>query len=263
MSKQDLKDCTFIIPVKIDSYDREQNFKFVIDYLTKNFDTNIVITETSNNEELVLNKKYGNLIKDNNIILIEKPKEKTFHRTRYLNEMLKQVTTSVTVNYDIDVFIPKNNYLKAFNLIMEDNFDLVYPYDRGWYQFMVHQDYRDEILEKKCKEIDIKKLTRYTSEFGHLQFFKTETYKKGYGENEGFIAYGPEDKERYNRFKLLDFNVIHMSDCPVFHLEHYRGKDSGHHENYENNEILWEKLGKMSKEETKEYYRKQSYITKL
>jgi hypothetical protein len=265
MKKIDLRDCTFIIPLKVDSFDREQNFLFTINYLTKNFDTNIIITETSDNNSLILNKKYRDIINKNNILLIEKENENVFHRTRYLNEMLKMVNTPVTINYDIDVFIPKKNYSKARDLILIDNFDLVYPYTtRSWYQYKVPQVYRDTIIKNNLQDLDIKKLIKHTTEYGHLQFFNTASYIKGYGENEDFISYGPEDKERYFRFNRLGFKITDLKDGEyVFHLEHYRGKDSGHHENYENNENLWEKLKKLTKEETIEYYKKQPYITKL
>ena len=43
--KHDLKDITFTIPVRIDSKDRFDNIHYIIDYLTANFDTNIIVFE--------------------------------------------------------------------------------------------------------------------------------------------------------------------------------------------------------------------------
>jgi len=257
MNKINLTDCTFIIPLKVDSYDREQNFLFCINYLTKNFDTNIIITETSDNNSLILNKKYRELINKNNILLIEKDSEKVFHRTKYLNEMLNMVKTSVTINYDIDVFLPKKNYSKARDLILIDNFDLVYPYTtKSWYQYKVPQAYRDIILKDNLQDINFNKLIKHTTEHGHLQFFNTASYKQGYGENEDFISYGPEDKERYFRFNKLGFKITDLKDGEyVFHLEHYRGLDSGHHDNYENNEKIWSKIQSFSDSEFLNYYK--------
>ena len=257
--KKILLDCTFIIPVKIDSYDRKQNFKFVINYLVKNFETNIIITETSETEELFLNNNYNNFFAKNNIKLIEKKNEKVFHRTRYLNEMLNMVQSKITVNYDVDVFLPVSSYLEAVSLILNDKKDLVYPYSRGWYQYMIPQSYRDEILNKEAKSIELNKLNKHTAEFGHLQFFNTASYKKGFGENEDFISYGPEDKERYFRFNKLGYDVCHMGpEKYVFHLEHHRGKDSGHHDNYESNETKWEYIKTLSRDKLLKYYENKS-----
>lgn len=260
--KEDLTDCTFIIPLKLDSYDREQNFKFVINYITKNFNTNIIITETSDTDSLILRQKYNNLIEDNNILLTEKKFEKAFHRTRYLNEMLNQVTTPVTVNYDIDVFIPKKNYLRARDLILIDKFDLVYPYTTiDWFQYKVPQAYRDLVMKEDLKDMDVKNLILHTTEYGHLQFFNTASYKNGYGENEEFISYGPEDKERFFRFKNLGYRITDLKGGEfVFHLEHHRGPDSGHHGNYENNERLWTLIKNIPLTNLKEYYSNLTYI---
>lgn len=261
--KIDLTDCTFIIPLKIDGYDREQNFKFVINYLCNNFNTNIIITETSESEKLVLKQKYNDILVNNNITLIEKTNEEVFHRTKYLNDMLIMSKTKITINYDIDVFLPISSYLKSRDLINE-GYDLVYPYGFGDFQYMIFQNYRDHLLNiNNISKLDDKFLFKTLSRWGHLQFFNTESYKKGFGENELFISYGPEDKERYNRFKLLGFKVTHLDGFFVFHLEHFRGKDSGFHDSLQKNEDLWVKLKNLSKEETINYYNKQTYITKF
>lgn len=262
MEKIDLTDCTFIIPLKIDGYDREQNFKFVINYLCSKFDTNIIITETSDTNKLILKEKYNDILVNNNITLIEKPNEQTFHRTKYLNDMLIMSKTKITINYDIDVFLPVASYLKARDLINQ-GYDLVFPYGNGQFQFMVPQFYRDQIINTNIFKLETSKLIQHTSICGHLQFFNTESYKKGFGENESFISYGPEDKERFHRFQLLGFKVTHIDGSFVFHLEHFRGKDSGQHENFESNEKLWETLKSLSKDDIIEYYNKQNYCQKF
>ena len=43
--KRDLKDCTFIIPIRIESTDRMRNVITILCYLNSNFDTNIIVKE--------------------------------------------------------------------------------------------------------------------------------------------------------------------------------------------------------------------------
>ena len=43
--KKDLKDCTFIIPIRIESTDRLRNVITILCYLNSNFDTNIIVKE--------------------------------------------------------------------------------------------------------------------------------------------------------------------------------------------------------------------------
>ena len=41
----DLKNCTFIIPIRIESEDRMRNVVTVLAYLLKNFDTKVIVKE--------------------------------------------------------------------------------------------------------------------------------------------------------------------------------------------------------------------------
>ena len=41
--RKDLKDCTFIIPIRIESDDRLRNVITVLCFLVSNFDTNIIV----------------------------------------------------------------------------------------------------------------------------------------------------------------------------------------------------------------------------
>jgi hypothetical protein len=256
MEKLDLTDCTFIIPVKIDSEDREKNFRFVMKYFYDKFNTNIIITESSHNDDLVLKNIYSDILKKTNTILIEKPDEKYFHRTRYLNEMLKMSKTKITVNYDVDVFMPIHNYWEA-KIKINEGCDLVYPFDVGNFQLEVPQEYRDEIINQDICKIDLKRLLLNRSEYGHVQFFNTESYKKGFGENEEFISFGPEDQERYYRFNKLGYKAEHLKNKFVFHLNHTRGKDSiSNHKHYQQNVNIWEKIKKMSDKDLLKYYKK-------
>ena len=43
--KRDLKDCTFIVPIRIESNDRLRNVITVLCYIASNFDTNIIVKE--------------------------------------------------------------------------------------------------------------------------------------------------------------------------------------------------------------------------
>lgn len=261
-NKIDLTDCTFIIPLRIDSEDREQNFKFVMKYFYDKFKTNIIITESSNNDDLVLQNDYSDILEKTNVKLIEKPNEKYFRRTHYLNEMLKISKTKITVNYDIDVFMPIHNYWEAKQLI-HDGFDLVYPFSNGKFQLEVPQNYRDEMLNENIIKIDIKRLFLNRSEYGHAQFFNTESYKNGFGENEEFVSFGPEDQERYYRFLTLGYKISHLENRYVFHLNHSRNRLSNKHKHYDSNHKLWDKIKKLSKEEILCYYNNLGYTKNL
>ena len=61
----DLKSCTFIIPVRIESEDRMRNVITVLCYILENFDTKVILKEVDT--ESVFRKKYYHRLK---IILV-------------------------------------------------------------------------------------------------------------------------------------------------------------------------------------------------
>lgn len=228
---KNLKDCTFIIPVKIEHQDRYNNARSVLGFLNYHFQTNVIIYEVSEDGESRLNflDDLKNLDISHSIssLLPSKP----FHRTRYLNIMLDKVKTPVVVNYDIDVFLPPQSYLTCRDRIVNGEVDVYYPYSFGASQYQVlpsvdrtrfNLDFSIQSILPYMGSYGIRK---YYSEYGHCIFFNTDVYREFGGENEEFISYGPEDKERGIRFKAFTDKVEWLDDV-VFHFEHHRGNDS-------------------------------------
>ena len=130
--KNDLKDCTFIIPIRIESEDRLRNVITVLCFLVSNFDTNIIVKEVDTKsvfQEQAL-PQIEEFCEDVSCIkhIFEESEDPLFLREKILNEMLVQTTTKVVVNYDIDVLFDPQVYLEAYRRIMEDECDMVYPY---------------------------------------------------------------------------------------------------------------------------------------
>lgn len=255
-----LTDATFIIPVKIDSNDRLQNFHATINYLSTNLDTNIIIYEMDEHSKL------QNIVKDNVTHIFEQNDTQIFHRTRYLNYMLNMSKTPITVNYDIDVVLPVESYVEACKKILNENYDLVYPYGYGNFQHKVNPSGRDKIIvdPSLTKLVDSDFETMYfLSWFGHCQFFNTNTYKQYGGENEYFVSYGPEDFERYSRFVNLETKVLHLKDRIVYHFEHERGSNSSSKNPFfPQNDRLYNILKSKPKEYLQAYYTSVEYTDK-
>ena len=117
--KKDLKDTSFILPVKIESEDRLRNVITVCCFLLENFDTTVILKEVDaesvfQKEALPQISEYvedaiGNLI---HVHEVPDPDDPVFYRMRYLNEMLDMVETPVVSNYDCDVLLPLDTYLQ-------------------------------------------------------------------------------------------------------------------------------------------------------
>jgi len=250
----DLMKTTFIIPVCVESDDSYNNAKTVLGFLNNHFKTNVIIHElTKDISKLDFLDSLTNL-KINHIIQIDSLDY--YHRTRQLNEMLNIVKTPVVVNYDIDVILPVDSYVKSQRLIDKGSSDFVYPYGDGYYQREISLSYnRDNFnVNFDTSSIDERFLKTIRSKYGHCIFANTKNYRECGGENENFIGYGPEDAERENRFVTLKYNVTRIDDL-VYHLEHFRTPFSnGDNKYYQPNHDLCDKLLKMNSEALKKYY---------
>lgn len=258
----ELNEATFIIPISIESEDRRSNTYTTLKYLFKNLQTNILIFEYSKTSHV--EKILSELDFNNNYVYYKfiKNDSNIFHRTKILNEMLNIVNTPITINYDIDILLKPQSYKKTCNLIT-DGYDLVYPYFWGDSQYQVLYSGRSKIL--KSQSLNFLTNTDYKiarSEFGHCQFFNTESYVSGGMENENFISYAPEDQERGYRFRKLGYQVC-WSDDYVYHLEHTRTSNSNSTNPLMKKNIeLFEYIKSLSKEDLRKYYINSEYIKK-
>jgi len=275
MTKHNLTDTTFIIPVKIESDDRLRNAITVCCFLLSKFDTNILIKEVNSepvfeNEALPQIKEFIGDI-SNISYYFEKESDNTFfHKTRYFNELLSKCDTDVVSAYDIDVLLPVSSYLESEKMC-KGEYDLVYPFGFGTQENQVkwqkkvfasdelvshflNENFDFSIFESSCQ--------KDRAQWGHAQFFKRKSYIKGGMENENFKAWGPEDEEKHYRFPKLGYNIGRIFDW-VYHLEHSRGDDSERTNIYfRDNLKLMEDIRSLSVEELRNYYNTQEYLKK-
>lgn len=252
--KINLLDATFIIPIYYDSADRVSNAAVTLSYLCKHLHTNILIYEYG---PVCRTPKILEQIntEGSNIEVLYEEGNGIFHRTKYLNRLLRKVTTPVVCNYDIDILLQPDTYVKARNRILE-GVDLHYPYFFGLSQKKVNCTGREKLFNAGLLWVlEPGDWTPDQSEYGHCQFFNTESYKAGGGEQNLFISYGPEDAERAYRFLELGYRV-EWGCAYIYHLEHPRGANSNSDNPYfKRNHQLFEYIKSLTHEELKAYYK--------
>ena len=285
--KYDLNDTTFIIPLRIDTDDRLRNIVLTTSFLLRNFECTVTVLESDEEKKfeqwaLPLIQHYTDTTDLNYVF--EHNEDEHFHRTRLLNDMVMMSDTDIVVNYDSDIILPISSYTQAVKMLREDGFDVVYPYkfgERGERKVVLKTRIEDEDdLENFSKQDGVKDFIKefkpevfdshhfYAenvnglgwAEYGMVQFFKTSVYKEGYLENEGFMAYAPEDVERHFRWKTLGYNIGRV-DNHAYHLEHKRTPNSWFNNPFmQHNNQLWEKLKDMDRDGLIEYYENQPYV---
>tara|TARA_Y100000766_G_C18828924_1_gene567009 strand:+ start:44 stop:913 length:870 start_codon:yes stop_codon:yes gene_type:complete len=274
----DLTKTTFIIPLRIETDDRMRNIITTLIYLTRNFNTKIIVKEVD--KESVYEREVIPLLKqalEPEMLtcihhIFEQSDDFTFHRTKILNDMLWMVDTPVVANYDSDILLPLESYINATNMISKGwvhpdaegskPVKVIYPYGYGDYQFQCHvgdNEVTNFINSGFNFEYFNGHMRQWDAKYGFCQFFDTEEYKKLGGENENFVAYGYEDDERHFRFNLLS-SVGRIHEY-VYHLEHGRTKNSWFNNPHcEDNKKLWETLKVKGKESLTKYYQEIDYI---
>jgi len=227
--KTNLIDTTFVIPIRIDSIIRLENFLLTIENLVSNFDTNIVVIEASSYNNKIVESLISREI---NYQFIE-DKDPIFHRTKYLNIASSQVKTDIIGIWDADVIIDPMQVVEAIMQIRLQKCDVAYPYDGNFMDtsYIIRNRFyinRDVAFLKKNES---KMRSLYSSEdradaVGGAFLVLYEKYKYAGKENESFYGWGPEDGERYNRWQGLGFCVYRSAGC-LFHLSHPRDINGG------------------------------------
>ena len=244
----DLKQTTFLIPVKIEHEDRANNLKIVVDYLSNALDTNIIIHEQDSDavRDILKDYRFGYMKTEREDGMI--------HRTKQLNDMTKKATTPVVVNYDADVLCYPEIYKQAQEVILQNRADVVYPYNGKFYD--VPRKYHDVIFERKTlghiEPIQNNGDLLHPNSVGGAIFLNRQKYMDVGMENQNFMSWGFEDNERLFRFKKLGCRIARIGGA-LFHLTHTRTTNSvPEHPFYKHNEQEFYRIVRMHKQQLRQ-----------
>lgn len=262
-----MMDLTFLVPTRIETEDRLRNIISSVSYLLKHVPSKILVKEVSNHPTFKFRaipeiKKYVSI--SNLEYFYEESDEPLFCKGKVLNDLIVASDTKVVVNYDADCILPLSSYRDAYEMIVNDQADVVYPYGCGIYQWKA--DYSPETYQDFMNTLDTsildKKKTLSNSTIGWSQFVNRQKYIDSFMMNENFISWGCEDDEFYYRMSVLG-NRISRIDNYVYHLEHSRTYNSWFsNPNFNSNYRLWNMIKTFDRNQLIEYYKKQDYLKK-
>lgn len=260
-------DLTFLIPIRIETEDRLRNIISSVSYILKHIPAKVLVKEVSphptfNIRAIAKIKKYADI--SNLEYHHEQTTEPLFCKSKVLNDLILASRTKVVANYDADCILPISSYHKAYELIINNQADVVYPYACGVYQWK--SDYNSEIYEEFVNTLDVsvldKKKTLSSSTIGWTQFVNREKYIDSFMMNENFISWGCEDDEFYYRMSVLGNRIERVNDY-VYHLEHSRTNNSWFsNPNFNSNWILWNTIKTFDRQQLIQYYSNQDYLKK-
>lgn len=234
--KHDLMDMTFLIPVRTDSMYRLENLLLTVHFLSRNFKTNIKILEADrycNNliKELLPQVEYT-FIEDRDLV---------FHRTKYQNLLVQNVTTPYIAIWEAEIIIPPSQVLDAISQLRNDSTDVSFPYDGKALDttFLLREYYA------KAPSVDLlnrnknKMTVLYDREdlVGGALFIKRDMYIQSGMDDERYYGWGNEDFERVLRWKILKYRIYRATGC-LYHLSHSRGDNSRYISRYSKDKSL-------------------------
>lgn len=246
--KIDLTDTTFIIPVFYDHIDRKLNFMLTLNFILEHFDTNIIIGEQGS-DEFATFKEHGKYVK------FDMP---VFHRTRMINEMAKQATTPIIINWDCDNICAPVQIAEAVNAI-RNGVDISYPFD-GTVQRTPRFCFANVSETLDVFYISDKYCAEKHSSVGHAVVMNKKSFIRAGMENENFISWGPEDSERFNRYHILGLTVQRIPGA-MYHMDHYVGENSSpKNEHFKANEKEFLNVVTRNKNKLEEYINSWDWI---
>jgi hypothetical protein len=244
--KTNLKDITFIIPIRVDSMIRLENLLLTVDCIHKNFDTNIIVLEAAPYN----NKIIPFLLQDITYWFVE-DKDPVFHKTKFVNRMTKIVDTTFIAIWDVDVILEKEQIQDSVEQLRDGNCDVAYPYNGDFLDtsdilrnhYWIHRDI--EFLKKhKDKMNSLYSVEGVVGAVGGAVFTMTEKYLCSGMDNEEFYGWGLEDGERHYRWLEFGYTIYRSKNC-IFHLSHprdlngsFRSKNHHNKAKFDFNEIV-------------------------
>lgn len=221
-----MTDLTVLIPVRLDSLVRLENLMAVIRYLQGNFDFKIVVTEGDKYNNSVLDVMLPKSVEH---IFVE-DSDPVFYRTKYINDMARNVATKYLAVWDTDVVFPVKQVYCALELLDTRCCDIAFPYDGRFLDStkIIRQMYIEKGDLRILEELSEMMSTPYGNNMrGGAFLANAARYIEAGGENERFYGWGPEDWERVERWKNLGYKMRTVEGV-LFHLSHPRDMNGTH-----------------------------------
>lgn len=217
----DFSNVDFVIPVRLDSIYRLENLLTVVKFLRK-WHANINIVESGKYNNNIIKSLLGNQKKINYYFYFDR--DIVFHRTKYINKIVRKCNLPFVAVWDADVLVPPRQIALSIQKMENDTADVSYPYDGNFLD--VDEVLREEFLSTPRisfleSHIDFMNNLYGNNLKGGGFLIKRDFYILAGLENERFYGWGPEDAERYERWRILGLR-IHRSSGSMFHLYHPR-----------------------------------------
>lgn len=210
------KTFTIIIPVRMDNDERRRNLETVLRWIAP-LNVPVLLLEADAQSELGFYKeKFPNLE-----YIFVYDENKVFHRTKYINVLLRKAKTEIVAVWDADIIVSYLQIRETVEALSGGNGTIMYPYDGIVRMLPADKSdiFRDDLNLHAVERLSLPPLLGRRSCGGIYFVNKTRYFSIG-GENENYIGWGPEDAERLRRALIMGHRVEWLSTGSAYHLYH-------------------------------------------
>lgn len=214
---------TFAIPFRIDSEERFRNLCAVLKWLSP-LGCKVFLLEADEEKKVQVDLLERKELIEYSFV---KDTKMCFHRSCYINQLLRMANTKIVSVWDTDIIADYRNIREAVRLIVEKNVTLSYPYC-GKFIMLTPECSVQFLKDADISKWDAKNLSPiFKRPFcGGAYFVDKNKYLQIGGENEKFTGWGPEDAERLRRTQITGCQVAWISEGNAYHLWHPRKGNS-------------------------------------
>lgn len=210
---------SIVIPVRMDSADRLDNLLAVLGHVD-GFGVPVLLLEADGAPRLTPHLSAFSHVSYEFVEDATEP----FHRTRYINRLLRRTRSDIAAVWDADMFVPQAQVEQAVHLMTDTGATLVYPFDGR--VFMLPPDLtrtlrREGISLSRLRHLNLTPLLGRRS-CGGIHMVWRERYLALGGENEKYVGWGPEDAERLRRVMIAGQWAEWLPQGAAYHLDHAR-----------------------------------------
>jgi glycosyltransferase involved in cell wall biosynthesis len=216
-NKNNIMDVTFLLILRIDSYEQIENTNVIIKYLANNFRATIRILEADKIQQYFPEIKTDGVcyefVQDNSGILL---------KNRLIEYLIPTVHTSIFSVWNVDTIVPIKQVLEVVEKLRSGNTVMSLPYDGRIYCC-------DKIMSKVFKQTQsIDLLQKHYSAFELSEgwnsceavfFADKKRYMETGPENKNILNQKIADAERIKRMEVAGISIL-RTNGPVFRLWH-------------------------------------------
>lgn len=221
MIKYNLSDTAILIPVRLDSIDRMDNLLAVVTALYNQCDVHVYILHA----DLPGRDYLKHMLPEQCRYIFIEDHDPVFHRTKYINQLAEISNEPILSIWDSDVVIPPKQIYEAVRNIRNRVCEVSFPYDGRFYEvdriikeLYIEYSYDMSFLESLISKM---KILYDKVQNGGALLISRDAFDNSNGEDETFYGWGPEDWNRVEKWKILNYRIKRVKG-PLFHLTHSR-----------------------------------------